>query len=201
MPEEHVSCKPVSSLSSRDTRQRQLLSTRHRGPEHPVDQDLLCFVPLPHPPPPPTHPPTHPSPPTHPHTLMPPLSCVQVGLHEQYGGVKPDVAQAAHAAAIQATVDGAIAAAGISPDQLSAVAVTIGPGLSLCLQVRLTHRGGGERAVRGGGIGGGGFLFAGDGGQCLKGEDVAQVSSSSAHPTPQSKVLLVERRPRDCVPS
>lgn len=57
--------------------------------------------------------------------------------------MKPDVAQAAHAAAIQATVDGAIAAAGISPDQLSAVAVTIGPGLSLCLQVGLTPGAGG----------------------------------------------------------
>jgi tRNA A37 threonylcarbamoyltransferase TsaD len=56
-------------------------------------------------------------------------------LHEQYGGVKPDVAQAAHAAAIEATVDGAVAAAGITSEQLSAVAVTIGPGLSLCLQV------------------------------------------------------------------
>jgi hypothetical protein len=45
------------------------------------------------------------------------------------------VAQAAHAAAIEATVDGAITDAGIKPQQLSAVAVTIGPGLSLCLQV------------------------------------------------------------------
>lgn len=63
----------------------------------------------------------------------------QVGLHEQYGGVKPDVAQAAHAAAIEATVDGAIADAGITPQQLSAVAVTIGPGLSLCLQVGVRH--------------------------------------------------------------
>jgi tRNA A37 threonylcarbamoyltransferase TsaD len=35
-----------------------------------------------------------------------------------------------------ATVDEAIREAGIQPQQLSAVAVTIGPGLSLCLQVR-----------------------------------------------------------------
>lgn len=54
--------------------------------------------------------------------------------------MKPDVAQAAHAAAIQSTVDGAVAAAGITPDQLTAVAVTIGPGLSLCLQVRVRVR-------------------------------------------------------------
>ena len=35
----------------------------------------------------------------------------------------------------EATVNGAIAAAGITPQQMLAVAVTIGPGLSLCLQV------------------------------------------------------------------
>jgi N6-L-threonylcarbamoyladenine synthase len=51
--------------------------------------------------------------------------------------VKPDVAQAAHAAAIESTVDGVLADAGLGPGQLSAVAVTIGPGLSLCLQVRV----------------------------------------------------------------
>lgn len=67
--------------------------------------------------------------------MLPGWSLMQVGLHEQYGGVKPDVAQAAHAAAIQDTVQGAIAAAGVTADQLSAVAVTVGPGLSLCLQV------------------------------------------------------------------
>ncbi|WIA23950.1 hypothetical protein OEZ85_013589 [Tetradesmus obliquus] len=63
----------------------------------------------------------------------------QVGLHEQYGGVKPDVARDAHAAAIHSTVDEAIWEAGIQPQQLSAVAVTIGPGLSLCLQVGVRH--------------------------------------------------------------
>lgn len=63
----------------------------------------------------------------------------QAGLHEQYGGVKPDVARDAHAAAIKDTVDGCLAEAGIKPEQLSAVAVTVGPGLSLCLQVGLRH--------------------------------------------------------------
>ncbi|WIA44461.1 hypothetical protein OEZ86_007208 [Tetradesmus obliquus] len=65
----------------------------------------------------------------------------QVGLHEQYGGVKPDVARDAHAAAIHSTVDEAIREAGIQPQQLSAVAVTIGPGLSLCLQVGQQQQG------------------------------------------------------------
>ncbi|GFR51699.1 hypothetical protein Agub_g14143 [Astrephomene gubernaculifera] len=63
----------------------------------------------------------------------------QTGLHEQYGGVKPDVARQAHAAAIQATVDSALAAAAVEPGALTAVAVTAGPGLALCLQVGVQH--------------------------------------------------------------
>lgn len=63
----------------------------------------------------------------------------QTGLHEQYGGVKPDVARDAHAAAIGDTVERCLAAAGVSPDKLTAVACTVGPGLSLCLQVGLRH--------------------------------------------------------------
>ena len=59
----------------------------------------------------------------------------QAGLHEQYGGVKPDVARDAHARAIQETVDSCLAEAGVRPEDLTAVAVTVGPGLSLCLQV------------------------------------------------------------------
>lgn len=59
----------------------------------------------------------------------------QAGLHEQYGGVKPDVARDAHAAAIAATVEGCLQEAGVSGGDLTAVAVTVGPGLSLCLQV------------------------------------------------------------------
>jgi hypothetical protein len=45
------------------------------------------------------------------------------------------VARDAHAAAITSTVDAALEEAGVTPQQLTAVAVTVGPGLSLCLQV------------------------------------------------------------------
>ena len=44
----------------------------------------------------------------------------------------------AHAAAIDATVDTALARAGITAADLDAVAVTVGPGLSLCLRVNPT---------------------------------------------------------------
>ncbi|GAX78502.1 hypothetical protein CEUSTIGMA_g5941.t1 [Chlamydomonas eustigma] len=63
----------------------------------------------------------------------------QAGLHEQYGGVKPDVARDAHAKAIQSTVETCLSQAGIRPEALTAVAATIGPGLSLCLQVGVQH--------------------------------------------------------------
>lgn len=59
----------------------------------------------------------------------------QSGVHEQWGGVVPALAQEAHRAAIDATVDEALRNAGISLSQLSAIAVTVGPGLSLCLEV------------------------------------------------------------------
>lgn len=59
----------------------------------------------------------------------------QTGLHELYGGVKPDVARDAHARAIESTVEDCLREAGVPPQQLTAIAVTIGPGLSLCLQV------------------------------------------------------------------
>lgn len=59
----------------------------------------------------------------------------QAGVHEQWGGVVPRLAQEAHRAAIDATVDEALRRAGVAPSALSAVAVTVGPGLSLCLEV------------------------------------------------------------------
>ncbi|KAG2423278.1 hypothetical protein HXX76_015427 [Chlamydomonas incerta] len=59
----------------------------------------------------------------------------QSDIHSQWGGVVPNLARDAHAAAIDAVVDRALAAAGLGPEQLSAVAVTIGPGLGLCLRV------------------------------------------------------------------
>lgn len=47
----------------------------------------------------------------------------------------PNVAMEAHKEAIDRVVDEALAKAGITASQLDAVAVTVGPGLALCLRV------------------------------------------------------------------
>lgn len=57
-------------------------------------------------------------------------------MHRQWGGVVPTLAKEAHAAAIDATVEGALGQAGAAAADLAAVAVTVGPGLQMCLQVR-----------------------------------------------------------------
>lgn len=59
------------------------------------------------------------------------LSNVTAGqaVHEQYGGVVPELASRAHEQNIVPVVDAAIKRAGISKKQLSAVAFTRGPGL------------------------------------------------------------------------
>jgi tRNA A37 threonylcarbamoyltransferase TsaD len=60
---------------------------------------------------------------------------VQADIHAPWGGVVPTLAMEAHAAAIDGVVDAALADAGVGLADLDAVAVTIGPGLSLCLRV------------------------------------------------------------------
>ena len=47
----------------------------------------------------------------------------------------PNLAMEAHKEAIDRVVEQALAKAGVTADQLDAVAVTVGPGLSLCLRV------------------------------------------------------------------
>lgn len=59
------------------------------------------------------------------------LSNVTAGqaVHEQYGGVVPELASRAHEQNIVPVVDAAIKQAGITKEQLSAIAFTRGPGL------------------------------------------------------------------------
>ena len=59
----------------------------------------------------------------------------QAGVHELWGGVVPKLAMEAHRAAIDRTVDETLRLSGVHPSKLSAIAVTVGPGLSLCLGV------------------------------------------------------------------
>lgn len=59
------------------------------------------------------------------------LSNVTAGqaVHEQYGGVVPELASRAHEQNIVPVVDAALKKAGVSKEQLSAIAFTRGPGL------------------------------------------------------------------------
>lgn len=55
--------------------------------------------------------------------------------HARYGGVVPEVAARAHLEALQPTLEQAISDAGVSFDELDAIAVTAGPGLAGALMV------------------------------------------------------------------
>ena len=59
----------------------------------------------------------------------------QDAIHAPWGGVVPNLAQEAHKAAIDDVVAAALRDAGVAASDLSAVAVTVGPGLSMCLRV------------------------------------------------------------------
>ncbi|WOL15616.1 putative tRNA N6-adenosine threonylcarbamoyltransferase, mitochondrial [Canna indica] len=59
----------------------------------------------------------------------------QADLLSRYGGVAPKMAEEAHSLVIDEVVQRALDNANLSGNDLSAVAVTIGPGLSLCLRV------------------------------------------------------------------
>ena len=61
----------------------------------------------------------------------------QIELHRRFAGVVPEVASRAHIEAINPVIDEALAAAGIPPDRIAAVAVTCQPGLVGSLLVGL----------------------------------------------------------------
>ena len=58
-----------------------------------------------------------------------------VGEHARFGGVVPEVASRAHLEAMVATVDRALATAGVKLAEIDAIAVTAGPGLAGALLV------------------------------------------------------------------
>lgn len=59
-------------------------------------------------------------------------------LHERYGGVVPEIASRAHVERILPVVDETVRKAGVSLDELDAVAVTVTPGLAGSLLVGLS---------------------------------------------------------------
>ncbi|MFB3890685.1 MAG: tRNA (adenosine(37)-N6)-threonylcarbamoyltransferase complex transferase subunit TsaD [Phycisphaerae bacterium] len=61
----------------------------------------------------------------------------QIDLHARFGGVVPEIASRAHIEAINTVIEQAIAAAGVSPGHIAAVAVTHEPGLIGSLLVGL----------------------------------------------------------------
>ena len=63
----------------------------------------------------------------------------QIDLHAEYGGVFPEIASRAHVEAINAVVEQAVEDAGISYEQLDAIAVTRGPGLVGSLLVGINY--------------------------------------------------------------
>ncbi|MBD3250655.1 MAG: tRNA (adenosine(37)-N6)-threonylcarbamoyltransferase complex transferase subunit TsaD [Candidatus Pacebacteria bacterium] len=59
----------------------------------------------------------------------------QAEIHSEYGGVFPDLAKLAHQENIEPVIAAALKRAGISWEQLDALAVTIGPGLAPALEI------------------------------------------------------------------
>ena len=63
----------------------------------------------------------------------------QIDLHKRYGGVVPEIASRNHIMNISPVVDEALAAAGVEFSDLSAIAVTYGPGLVGALLVGVSY--------------------------------------------------------------
>lgn len=59
----------------------------------------------------------------------------QIKIHEEYGGVIPEIAAREHLEAINVVIDEAFKQAGVNGDKISAFAGTVGPGLVGCLLV------------------------------------------------------------------
>lgn len=70
-------------------------------------------------------------------TVLSNVIASQVELHKQYGGVFPTVAKQAHRENLPAAVQAALKRAHLTWDDISAVAITVGPGLAPALEVGL----------------------------------------------------------------
>src|SRR3954468_9536751 len=68
-------------------------------------------------------------------SLLADALATSVGEHERFGGVVPEIASRAHLEAMVPTVHRALAEAGVRAEEVDAVAVTSGPGLTGALLV------------------------------------------------------------------
>ncbi|MGA1813510.1 tRNA (adenosine(37)-N6)-threonylcarbamoyltransferase complex transferase subunit TsaD [Frondihabitans sp. 4ASC-45] len=68
-------------------------------------------------------------------TLLANVIASSMDEHARYGGVVPEIAARAHLEALQPTLEAALAEAGVTLDDLDAIAVTSGPGLAGALMV------------------------------------------------------------------
>lgn len=62
----------------------------------------------------------------------------QIALHAKWGGVVPGIASKQHVVAMNSVIKEALEKANVTPKELSAVAVTVGPGLPGCLAVGIS---------------------------------------------------------------
>ncbi len=74
----------------------------------------------------------------HGRTVLSNVIASQTQLHKQYGGVFPTVAKQAHKENILPTITAALKKAKVTLSDLSALAVTVGPGLAPALEVGIT---------------------------------------------------------------
>ena len=63
----------------------------------------------------------------------------QLDLHQQYGGVVPELASREHLQTFPILLEQLIGQPGFAPEQLSRIAVTVGPGLAPCLALGISH--------------------------------------------------------------
>lgn len=59
----------------------------------------------------------------------------QILIHKRWGGVVPSLAKRAHLERIDGVIDSALKGAGVVWDDIDAIAVTVGPGLAIALEV------------------------------------------------------------------
>lgn len=68
-------------------------------------------------------------------TVIANVVATQIPIHQKYGGVIPEVAAREHLETINAVIEECFEQANVSPDEITAFASTVGPGLVGCLLV------------------------------------------------------------------